>query len=75
MTPEVITAISAGIVAIMTAFFAFTKHVFDKFLKELRPNGGSSLKDQVTRLEVKYDNLDRKVDKLYELILENLGRK
>jgi hypothetical protein len=75
MTPEVIAAIAAGIVTVISVFFGFTKWVLDKFLKELRPNGGSSIKDQITRLEVKYDDLDKKVDRLYDLIITHLGRK
>lgn len=82
MTPEIIAAISAGIVSIIGAFFGFTKWVLDKFLKELKPNGGSSIKDQVTRLELRLDNiqkqhdgLEKKVDRLYNLILDHFGRK
>jgi phage major head subunit gpT-like protein len=75
MIPEVIAAVAAGIVTVLGAFFGFTKWILNTFLKELKPNGGSSLKDQVTRLEVKYDDLDKKVDKLYDLIITHLGRK
>lgn len=57
MTPEVISAIAAGVVAILGAFFGFTKYVLDKFLKELKPNGGNSLKDQVNRLEQRVDDI------------------
>lgn len=82
MTPDVIAAISAGIVAILGAFFGFTKWVLDKFLKELKPNGGSSIKDQVTRLEVQFDNiekryerLDEKIDRLHDLVIRHFGGK
>ena len=34
-------------------------------LKELKPNGGSSLKDQISRLE-------DKVDKLFDMMIEHL---
>lgn len=34
-------------------------------LKELKPNGGSSLKDQISRLE-------EKVDKLFDMMIEHL---
>jgi hypothetical protein len=61
MLPEVIAAVSAGIVAVLGALFGFTKYVLDKFLKELKPNGGNSLKDQVNRLE-------QRVDEIYNIL-------
>jgi hypothetical protein len=44
-----------------------TKHYFD----ELKPNGGSSIKDQVNRLEAQHLKLEAKVDKIYDAIVEN----
>lgn len=53
----VILAISAvaGVVFAILRFYikAFAKQELDDIRKELRPNGGSSIKDQVTRLEEK----------------------
>ena len=43
-----------------------TKHYFD----ELKPNGGSSIKDQVNRLELQHKKLEAKVDKIYDAIVE-----
>ena len=40
------------------------KWLVKHYLSELRTNGGSSVKDQVNRLEVK-------VDKLYDILIEN----
>ena len=53
-------------VAIMTIFGGFTAGVrwlVKHYLNELKPNGGSSIKDSVKRLE------DR-IDDLYKLIAE-----
>lgn len=38
-------------------------------LKELRPNSGSSIKDQINNLESKHEKLEEKIDKIYEAIL------
>jgi hypothetical protein len=57
ITPELIAALAAGIVSILGAFLGFSKWIIDKFLKELKPNGGSSLKDQVNRLEARVDDI------------------
>jgi len=53
-------------VAVMTIFAGFTAGVrwlVKHYLNELKPNGGSSIKDSVKRLE------DR-IDDLYKLIAE-----
>ena len=61
MSPEIISAIASALVLVLGSFFAFTKWMITKFLSELKPNGGSSLKDQVNRLE-------KRVDDIYELL-------
>jgi len=48
-----------------------TKHYFDEIKAEFKPNGGSSLKDQVNRLEASHGELKSKVDKIYDVIVEN----
>ena len=48
-----------------------TKHYFDEIKAELKPNGGSSIKDQVNRLEQQHEKLEAKVDKIYDAISEN----
>lgn len=47
-----------------------TKHYFDEIKAELKPNSGSSLKDQVGRLEAQHIKLDQKVDLIYETIIK-----
>ncbi len=38
-------------------------------LSELKPNGGSSIKDQVNRLEDKSHKLEEKIDNLYNVLI------
>lgn len=45
------------------------KHYFDEIKKEIKPNSGSSIKDQVTRLESRTENVEEKIDKLYDLLI------
>jgi hypothetical protein len=54
--------IVAGI-AIVTAFAATIRWMVKHYLYELRPNGGSSLKDQVNRLE-------RRLDEVIDMLLD-----
>jgi hypothetical protein len=63
ITPEIIAALFAGLVSVLAAFYGFNKWIITKFLHELKPNGGSSIKDQVNRLE-------RRVDDIYYILAE-----
>ena len=45
------------------------KHYFEEIKKEVKPNSGSSIKDQVTRLESRTENVEEKIDKLYDLLI------
>jgi len=55
-----------GIVATGVAFWVRheVKKNFDEIKSEFKPNGGSSLRDQVNRLESRHDDIDEKVDRL-----------
>jgi chaperonin cofactor prefoldin len=78
MSPEIISAIAAAIAAISGSIVWGIRMLFKKlaeFLSELKPNGGSSIKDQVTRLESQHEKLDKKVDNLYNLLIDHFGRK
>jgi hypothetical protein len=52
-----------SIIAIVTAFAGSVRWLVKHFLYELRPNGGSTLKDSVLRLE-------EKVEILHTLVME-----
>ena len=57
MSSDIISAVAGGVVLILGSFFGFTKWMITKFLSELKPNGGSSLKDQINRLESRVDDI------------------
>ena len=63
--PTILTVLSIGAILIGVIRW-LVKHYFDEIKNELKPNGGGSIKDQVTRLERRHDNLEEKVDKIYE---------
>lgn len=45
------------IVTASGAFFAMLRFMIKHYLNELKPNGGSSIKDQVNRLEARVDTI------------------
>jgi hypothetical protein len=56
------SAIAVGIVTVLTGVAALLRFIVLHYLAELKPNSGSSIKDQVNRLETR-------VDKIYEMLL------
>jgi hypothetical protein len=64
MTVEDWASLLVAILTIVSSIAFGIKWLVKHYLSELRPNGGSSVKDQVNRLEIK-------VDKLYDILIEN----
>jgi uncharacterized iron-regulated membrane protein len=64
----IITMVSGIFYTIYTTFTKFVKHEIQEVAKEFKPNGGSSLKDQVNRLEAQHANLNQKVDEIYDIL-------
>jgi hypothetical protein len=61
MTAQDYAALSVSLITIGGAFIAMTRWLVKHYLQELKPNGGSSVKDQVNRLE-------KRVDEIYLLL-------
>lgn len=61
-------ALAVSLLTIGGAFIAMTRWLVKHYLQELKPNGGSSVKDQVNRLE-------KRLDEVYSLLLSNSDRR
>ena len=61
MTAQDYAALAVSLLTIGGAFIAMTRWLVKHYLQELKPNGGSSVKDQVNRLE-------KRVDEIYLLL-------
>jgi len=57
MSPAEWAAFGAGGIAVLTSVLIGLRFLVKGWLNELRPNGGSSMKDQLTRLEQRVDDL------------------
>jgi hypothetical protein len=57
MTANEWVALAVGACAVLTSLLVGLRWVIKGWLNELRPNGGSSMKDQLTRLEQRVDDL------------------
>ena len=67
MTPTDWATLLVAILTILTGFAGVVRWLVKHYLYELRPNGGSSLKDKVNLLE-------EKVELLTELVKEALRK-
>ena len=88
-------AIIVGVIAIISGFAALIRYIaknalvqeLEEIKHELKPNSGSSIKDQITRVEEnhqrlkeenivinnKIDKMEEKVDKMFNIILKHFG--
>ncbi len=57
MTPTEWTVVITGIVTVITAVYSMMRYMVKSVMREFSPNGGSSLKDQVNRIEARLDAL------------------
>jgi hypothetical protein len=57
MTPAEWAGFGAGVIAVLSGVLIGLRFLVKGWLNELRPNGGSSMKDQLTRLEQRVDDL------------------
>ena len=55
--------IAVAVCTVLGALFTALRWIVKHYLAELKPNGGSSMKDQLNRLE-------QRVDDLYSLIVK-----
>ncbi len=57
MTPGEWAGFGAGVMAVLSGVLIGLRFLVKGWLNELRPNGGTSMKDQLTRLEKRVDDL------------------
>jgi hypothetical protein len=57
MTAADLAAWAVGVVTVLGGLAAYTQFMIKHYLSELKPNSGSSIKDQVSRLETRVDTI------------------
>lgn len=74
-TPEIVLATIAGTLSILgvleVRMSRLVKKLTKDYLSELKPNGGSSVKDSITRLEKSQEALSKRVDDIFTLLLKD----
>jgi hypothetical protein len=85
MTPTDWAGLIVSIIAIASAFLASIRWLVKHYLNELKPNSGSSMKDQISRLETALDEQridsiksrdrqEKKLDEMYKILLEHIDK-
>ena len=71
--PDWATTVS-GAIALLAALWAahrfVTKSLIRDYLSELKPNGGSSIKDKVDDIDTKVSKLESRIDSIYLLLID-----
>ncbi len=62
MSPQNWASLVVSLLAIASAFVGSVRWLVKHYLSELKPNGGSSVKDSIARLE-------RQVEEIYRILL------
>lgn len=57
MSASDLAAWAVAVVTVLGGLAAYTQFMIKHYLSELKPNSGSSLKDQVSRLESRVDTI------------------
>lgn len=81
MTIQDWASLIVAILTIVSSIAFAIKWLVRHYLSELKPNSGSSLKDQVSRLEsrlneadAKRSDMNKKLDHMYDVLLEYIAK-
>jgi hypothetical protein len=72
MTVEQWVGLSVGITTLISAVAISVRHLVKYYLAELKPNGGSSLRDEQNRQGETIKRLELRVDDIYRLLVEKI---
>lgn len=62
--------LSVAITTLIASFFGAVRWLVNHYLAELKPNGGSSLRDEQNRQGDTIKRLEARIDSIYELLVE-----
>jgi hypothetical protein len=81
MTIQDWAALILSVLTIVSIMAGGIKFLVKHYLVELKPNSGSSMKDQISRLETRINEADakrsdmnRKLDHMYDVLLEYISK-
>jgi hypothetical protein len=69
MTATDYATVAVSVIAIITAFAGAIRWLVKHYLAELKPNGGSSMRDSVNTNSERLERLETRVDEIYSLLI------
>ncbi len=70
MTVEQWVGLSVGVSTLIGAVAMGVRHLVKYYLAELKPNSGSSMRDEQTRQGEMIRKLESRIDEIYRLLVE-----
>jgi hypothetical protein len=70
MSPTDWAGLAVSVVTLVSALAMGVRHLVKHFLSELKPNGGSSIRDKVDVNTARLERLEHKVDSLYQILIK-----
>ena len=81
MTIQDWAGLAVSVLTIVAVLAGAIKWLVKHYLSELKPNSGSSLKDQVSRLEIRMreadtrrQDMEKKLDHMYDILIEYIAK-
>lgn len=68
-TLQTITTLAVSVTSIIGAAAIGVKWMVKHYLAELKPNGGSSMRDSVNRNSERLERLEDRVDEIYRILI------
>ena len=70
MTPNEWAGLAVAGTTLVGTLAITVRHLVKHFLSELKPNGGSSIRDKVDVNTARLERLEQKVDSLYQILIK-----
>ena len=70
MSVENWAALAVSVTTLIGALAVGVRHLVKYYLAELKPNGGSSIKDKVADIDNKVDKLEARIDEIYKFLIK-----
>lgn len=62
--------LAVSLTTLIGALAIGVRHLVKYYLAELKPNGGTSIKDKIKDIDSKVDKLELRVDEIYALLIK-----
>jgi hypothetical protein len=69
------SAVAVALIAVLSAVYGLLRWLVKNWLNELKPNGGTSVKDAVTRLDIEVKNQGTRIDDIHAMLRVLIERK